>query len=325
MIKKKLGIINVIIFYSVILAIVSGFQIFGKNPDYNVYEQIFGNYIERPSMEPVFSLFRYVNDKLFDSSLISVFFLFSFFSIQIKSIVIYKLAENTICFLFSLSYYFITFFLIHEYTQIRAACAIAVYFLSLLDLKNDRIFRFYVKAAVAVLFHYSAILMFIFPFFINFFYTRKRLLIVMLVGIVFAFICDTLLGQRLQNYIFFIEKILYFNKLGNVSDFMKPWNLKYAVLTLVCLSILLLIDLDRNNLILMQSCVFGICFFYYLNPVHLPVISVRLAEFYTSVVVVLFVNAIWYIRIKEKTILLLFIGIFFILYSKATLNTLHLF
>ena len=325
MVRKKSGIVSIIIFYSFILAIVSGFQIFGKNPDYVGYEQIFGEGFNRENTEPIFNLFRYINDDLFDSSLISVFFLFSFFSLHCKAIVIYKLTENIACFLFSLFYYFITFFLIHEYTQIRAASAIAIYFLALLDLKNGKIFRFYIKAVVAVLFHYSSIFMLIFPFFIRIFSTRKRLLMVTIVGIIFAFVCDVFFGKKLQTYIIFLENILGFNKSGNISDFIKPWNLKYAALTLICILILLLINFDRKNFILMQSCVFGICFFYYLNPIHLPVISVRLAEFYTSVVVILFINAMQLLHIKEKTILEIFIGVFFVLYSKATLNTLHLF
>lgn len=323
--RNKSAVVCLFLFYSFSLAVVSGFQVYGKSPDYVGYEQIFGKYLERPNTEPVFSCFRYLNDRLFDSSLISVFFFFSLFSLHCKLIVIYELTENIFCFLFSLFYYFITFFLIHEYTQIRAASAIAIYFLALLDLKNNKIFQFYVKAAVAVLFHYSAIFMFVFPFFIKIFYTRKRLLVVMIVGIVFAFICDTLFQQKLQIYILFVEKSLHFNKSGNISNFIKPWNLKYAVLTLVCIFILRFTKLDKKNFILMQSCVFGICFFYYLNPVQLPVISVRLAEFYTSVIVVLFVNSMWVYRFREKTILLILIGVFFILYSKATLGTLHLF
>lgn len=247
MIKKKSGIIIIIFFYSFILAIVSGLQIFGKNPDYIGYEEIFSNTFDRADTEPIFTLFRYINDNLFDSSLISVFLFFSLFSLQIKIMVMYELAENIICFLFSLFYYFITFFLIHEYTQIRAASAIAIYFLALLDLKNDRIFLFYVKAAIAVLFHYSSIVMFVFPFFMRIFCTRKRLLIVMSIGIAFAFISNTLFGVKLQNFIYTIENILKLNKSGNVSNFIKPFNLKYTVLTLACVFILLLIDLDKKK------------------------------------------------------------------------------
>lgn len=74
-------------------------------------------------------------------------------------------------------------------------------------------------------------------------------------------------------------------------------------------------------MLLAQSMSFGLCFYYWLNPVQLPVISVRLAEYFTSVFVLYFMNASKYISVKEKRVMLVVPVSVIALYSFATFRT----
>lgn len=310
----------IIIFSSLLLCICSGFQLFGKNVDYQGDIQIFGEIRNRNSTEPLFSFARMINDFVFNSSVFSIFLLFSLFSIMVKIGQIYYFSENDLCFVMSLFFYCITFFFLHEYTQIRAATAIAIYWSALNDYINNRKKKYFFKAVIAFLCHYSSITMFFFPVFCKIFNTKLKIFFVVMVGVVFAFICSSKFSSNIENAVLFLSKVTGINKVGDSLDFIQPTNLKYMSLLLYFLISLKVINpADKKNFILLQSCAMGLCYFYYLNPVHLPVISVRFAEYHNTVVTILFANVSSKIHFS-KTVCFAACVLFFLFYSKTVLN-----
>lgn len=310
----------IIIFASLFLCLFSGFQLFGKNVDYKGYIQIFGEIRNRNSTEPLFSFARMINDFVFNSSVSSIFLLFSLFSIMVKIRQIYYFTENDLCFMMALFFYCITFFFLHEYTQIRAATAIAIYWTALNDYVNNRRKKYFFKATIAFLCHYSSITMFVFPIFCKVFNTKLKIFFVVMMGVFFAFICSSRFSSDIENAVYFLSKVTGINKVGDSLDFIQPTNLKYTFLLLYFLISLKVINpSDKKNFILLQSFAMGLCYFYYLNPVHLPVISVRFAEYHNTVVTILFANVASKIHFS-KTVCFSACVLFFLFYSKTVLN-----
>lgn len=311
-----------IFYYSLVLSIVSAIQLFGKSVDYDNYIQKFGtkNISQlRANLEPGFIFLSSVNDYLFNSSIKTIFFITAFIALSLKFCAINKLAASNFIFDIAFVFYLLTFFWLHEYTQIRAAIAIGIYFNSLLLLRKNKIAIYCVYTIIATLFHYSGVIMLIFLLFVKIFNTKRKCLIIVLAAFLFAAVAGDVIGNQLHSLLFQMQVFIGLTKLGDSSNFISVFNLKYLSLLIVfCISCIFISD-NKTDLLLLQSTAFGLCFFYYLHPVNLPVVSVRLAEFYTSIVIILVPN-IMLRKFKEKYFLLFIINVFFLFYAYSTLK-----
>lgn len=319
---NKLFLKRILPFYfCLLLVVVSGWQLLGQSVDYTGYQRIFQfGFGERNPTEPFFSLLRMINDVLFHSSLIPVYFISAVLALTFKWKAFSYLADNNVLLVFVLNC--LAFFLIHEYTQIRASCSIGAFLLVLCNIYQKKKSGIFFWTFVAVCFHYSAAFILFFLIFIKVANTKMKLALLPLFGFCFALFADSAFASSIRNFIYLVESTAGLQKSGNVSGFMSPLNAKYLMLLILFLFYLMFLPkTDKKNMLLAKSMSFGLCFYYWLNPVHLPVISVRMAEFYTSVFVLLFMNASKYLPIKEKRILLLLPVLSVFLYGTATFNT----
>lgn len=304
------------------MILVAVFQLFGSSNDYVGYKKIFTfSYGEkRNSTEPFFRFLRFLNDNYFNSSILTIFIFTSVFSFCLKWNAFKRITGKKSYFLFFC--HTMCFFGILEYTQIRASCAIAIFLYSLNDLKNNKYRNYLLKAFIATLFHYSAFTMFIFYIYVRIFRSKKMYILLPVIGFFFSVICDEILGSELRNILYVLEKASGLNKSGNVSDFMSPFNTKYLLLLVTfAVNAVFTKENDSVNIILMKAVSFGLCFYYWLNPIGLPVISVRLAEFYTSVFVLYYFMNIRNFPLKEKKPLLVIPISMFLAYSAASIKT----
>jgi hypothetical protein len=311
-----------IFYYCLILSVVSAIRLFGLGNDYYPYlrmtQNISGN--ERINLEPAFKVIGIINDFFFGSSLISFFFISSLCALLLKINAINKIAPSY--FVIILFYYFITFYWLHEYTQIRVAVAIGIYFNALLVLSRKKTIQYCVYSIIAILFHYSAIVMLLFLLFIKICNTKKKCLLIVSIGFIFALISSITIEKYLRDIIYQLQIIIGINKSGPEDTFMSVFNLKYlSLLAMFFLISFFVISHNNIDMLLFQSFAFGLCFYYYLNPINLPVVSVRFTEFYTSVFIILIPNVISRIQFKEKKFLLFLFGFFVLFYSYATLKT----
>ena len=297
-------------------------QFFGHSRDYEGYQMIFTYEIkkQRKATEPFFSFLRFINDCLFSSNLRFIFLFTTIFSLYYKWKCFKNITGKRPYFIFFCFYS--CFFWIHEYTQIRASCAIAIFFMSLIDLINNKNKDYLIKAFIATLFHYSAFTMFIFYLYVRLFKSKRIYILLTLFGFLFSILCSNFLGRELRKILFIIEKASGINKSGTISDFMSPFNKKYLILLITfILNALVTDEFDVINMTLMKAMSFGLCFYYWLNPLGLPVISVRLAEFYTSVFVLYYFLNIRNIRVKEKKVFTIIPLIVVGIYTIASLRT----
>jgi hypothetical protein len=313
-------------YYCLILSVISAIRLFGLGNDYHGYFRIFGksSSVERANVEPAFKIIGIINDFLFSSSLISVFFITSLCALLLKTNAIKKLAPSY--YIIITFYYFTTFYWLHEYTQIRVALAIGIYFNAIFVLSEKKFIQYCLYAVIAALFHYSAIVMLFFLVFVKICNTKSKCLMVVGIGFVFALVASNTVAERFRDVIQQLQVVTGIYKSGTESDFMSVFNLKYlSLLTIFFLSFFFIVPSDGIDILLFQSFAFGLCFYYYLNPISLPVISVRFAEFYTSVFIILIPSIISKINFKEKKFLLFMFTFFVLFYSYATLKTTGIF
>lgn len=318
----RLLVFAVFLYFCLLMILAAVCQRFGWSNDYVGYKKIFTfEYGQRrESVEPFFRLLRYINDIYFSSALLPIYVFTALFSFCVK--------WRAFCFITGKRPYLIffchtlCFFWILEYTQIRASCAIAIFLCSIPDLANGKASRFLAKAVLATLFHYSAFLMLFFFIYMKIFKSKKWYVLLPVVGLMFAVLCNAMFGTRLREVMYLVESALGLRKSGNISDFMSPFNSKYLMLL-----VMFLINAaatprsDAVNTVMMKSMSFGLCFYYWLNPLWLPVISVRLAEFYTSVFVLYFFLNIRNFRLKEKNVCRICVLVVAALYSVASIKT----
>lgn len=322
--RQKKIITYVIFLYICLFFIISAiFQLFGLSLDYFGYQDIFTyeRRTIRKTTEPVFLFLRFLNDIFFGSKMLPIFIFTTLFSFLVKWKAFRKITGKNDPYILFVCHT-ICFFWIQEYTQIRVSCAIAIFLCSIQDLVNNNNKKYLVKAFIATLFHYSAFTMFVFFLYVKLFRRKYFYILFPIMGFIFANVCSSIIGNKIQGYIHFVEQLIGLNKSGNISNFMSPFNAKYLLL----LSTFIINGIstpqgDYINSNLMKAMSFGLCFYYWLNPAGLPVISVRLAEFYTSVFVLYFFLNIKNLRIKEKIFYYIWVLIVVILYFVASLRT----
>ncbi|WGQ12737.1 EpsG family protein [Sphingobacterium faecium] len=140
----------------IVLVLLAGFREIGWDPDSVAYLY----YYNSPSIfllaEPTFGLIsnfvRYtVNNFQF------VLIIYAIIGISLKYYAIEKLTNLKYL---SLIVYFSNFFLLHDFTQIRAGVAAALFLIAIIPLVEKRLINFLLIISIACFFHYSALILF---------------------------------------------------------------------------------------------------------------------------------------------------------------------
>ena len=319
---KKIREYYLIFLLLFIAGVISAGRLLGIGADYNGYRELFTHEgFKRDSIEPAYRFLRYLNDYLFDGHVAPIYFISVITALSLKIRAFRSLSShwNVVLFL-----YFLSFFFVHEYTQIRAAVAIGIFLCSIKDINENRSFCFFIKMLIATLFHYSAMIMLFCWIYTRMARSIKFCVVVTLTGVVFS-IFFVEFASNLTKYVYLLQDLIGLNKSGGESDFMSPWNLKYATLLFLFLLVSTLIKKeDSLNFTLYMIFSFGVCCYYYLLPLQLPVISVGFAEFYSVVYVILMVNMAYnkdYCTVKRGYLLLFISFGVTVLYGYAAMKT----
>lgn len=318
-VKEQLFICQWYTFFCVVvlLALFSAIRFWGEGPDFYEYERLFIYHSEN-SLEPAYKVLKKINHFVCPKSVFFIFFFSALVAMLLKIRAFMKMTKYPIRVTI---YCLLSLYLIHEYTQIRAAVAIGIFLLSISDIYSKKTGRYFFKMFLAFCFHYSAIMML--PCWIYIHLSKKNIYYVLFP--VIGFIIALAFGQNkeLMKIIYFVEESLGFNKSGNISDYIKPYNLKYLISLFTLFLIYKL--LPKNNIkdtYLFRIYSFGLSCFYFILPAQLPVMAVRFAEFYTPALFVVFTNCIYnqHNKFKRFFYLTYFHG-YILLYLYASFNT----
>lgn len=210
--------------------------------DYSSYEYMFNS--DSNLVEPTFIFLRFIVRRFFENSIVFLFLIYAILSLSLKFVVIKDLSH----FVFASLVVFVgDLFLQQDFTQVRVAVATSMLLLCIKPLYERDLPRFIIYATIALLFHVSAILLFLLWFLNPKVIHKKWLVFYVLLGYLFA-ICKldviSILGyipigyiqdkyllykttQEAGDYVTNIFSILYLFKL--TFFFVLLWNAEFIV------------------------------------------------------------------------------------------------
>lgn len=143
---------------STLLFLIAAFRPIGIDNDSLTYQDEIISFYKGNSeiKEPIFIIFSYISEKLFNETTRIVFVLYAAFSVFFKTYAIAKYSKRIGL---SLVIYAGMFFILHEMTQIRVGLASSFFLLAIPDLiKQDRK-KYIIKILLACLCHFSAVIL----------------------------------------------------------------------------------------------------------------------------------------------------------------------
>lgn len=142
---------------SFILILVAGFRGEGVDKDYGNYSEIFllwdkdSTYFVEPGFIVIAAIARF-----FFATPILLFLIFAILAVNIK---IYSITKLTDYIFVSVLIYFSSIYILHDLTQIRAGVASGLMLLSLIPLEARKKYQFFAVVLLAILFHYTALIL----------------------------------------------------------------------------------------------------------------------------------------------------------------------
>lgn len=172
----------IIILIGFILFFIAGFRPVGIDNDSGVYEQAiyYLNYGVYIITEPAFLIIAGIANAFSDYPVRMVLLIYAGISIFLKIYAIGRFSRKP---LFSFLIYICLFFILHDFTQIRAGVSAGFFLFAYYDAINGRKIKFLIKIIFAILFHYSSIL-----FIPLIFFSRNKINIKLYLALPFVFL-----------------------------------------------------------------------------------------------------------------------------------------
>lgn len=316
--------IYIYVFYSILLVLFAGLRGDNVDRDYLNYVNSYAyiEYFTLANQEPLYFLIVYFVRFFFDN-VIFLFLIYALLSVILKIIVIKKYAEDYAPFVLLL--YFSSFFPLHEMTQIRAAVAIGVMLFSIQFIVGRKPVKYFMSVLVAIMFHYSALLM-IPLYFINTNKTnKKRMLIMLLFSLLIPFaslnVVKYIINLNLGFYANNFTRYIYDMNNGllevNVYNYLSIFYLLFAVYLILNIEKIKIINI--YSLFFVKLYVYSIVAYFALSGLG---VGNRISEFYG--VSIIFVIPYFMMQFKSNYMLkILFVLIaLFYLYLNIVNNSL---
>lgn len=310
LILKKIFIIYLFFIFSFIVA----FQLFGYSKDYfNYLELLSTNTLK---IEPTWSFIRYI----FHNNVIYILLFVTFISLLLKY-QFFDLNNNGIELLL---FYLVTYYLLHEYTQIRVALAIGIYLKGIKYITQRKFWKYFFFYLLAGITHYS--LLILFPLY--FLYSFRLKIIVIIPYIIF------LLSFFLSNKIKendFISEILIFLKLELINGYylakrtqeskvfylLAKKQLLCLLILLVCYYIFIVKKIKIPASVKLSICCvsYSLILFYICSFTPFEVMATRFSEILIYFAIILLTQLKSFIKEKSIYSLLVFSVVIFFSYS----------
>lgn len=310
----------------VLLFTIAGFRPLGTTRDTEAYAQAIESFLKTPNynfdiLEPTFYLIVNVSKFLFNDVVRGVFIIYAFLGV---SLTLCAIKKNSSFPLLSLIVYSCSFFVLHEMTQIRVGVAAAIFLLSIPDIVNRNLKSFLMKATLAILFHYSAVIM-LFTYLLGSkthtskTYTKLFYLLLPIIGIIFAlfnfgkFLLPVILGLLPKFLSYKINIYLDLHTLGMFNR-IKVLDIQYLVLLIIYYFAIININRFKNETDVLAFKILGWMFPILYILYFIPVIGGRISEFLSIVSILALPSLISIIREKFFIYFLIVFSGFLMLY-----------
>jgi hypothetical protein len=239
-------------------------------------------------IEPSFIFLRYLLKEVLYLPVIFLFIIYAFLGVGIKIIAIKRLSPFIF---FSLLVYISNFFILHDLTQIRAGVASGILLLCIKPLYERNFWLFLFLTSIAVIFHYSAIVILPLWFLDGKSFNKKIFLSIIPIGILIYFLkIDLILNIPID---IFKEKIIAYKELqeydvdgfNEINVFNIIFIFRCFVFYIMALKIEFLQRKNQNSIVLLK--IYGISIALLPAFAVMPVVAFRLNELFCIVELIL--------------------------------------
>lgn len=289
-------------------------QILGQSPDYSDYNDFFDlirsedlNILTVSRFEPGFSILALGLTKLFTTNVI-VYGWIVVAAMLLKGWAINAYSSNQKIFFVVAAFYFSRYFPLHELTQLRAACAIALILVGTIYLWKGNLFIGALICASALLFHMSAAA--VIPALFVAAYKRWQVIFIGLMAFVFTFAFSGILTGYLGDFIPMVDA---YQTGGFGEDRPNPFAVQLLIdWTMIAVSLIMWdrLSLLMKRIVLLE--IIGVAIFY--GGIDFPVIAHRLREFYSVFWVFFVVDGLRQNATKWLTYCFVFLSVIFYSY-----------
>jgi hypothetical protein len=278
----------IFILIGVVLFIVAGFRPAYADRDYDNYIDFFDQNLTFGDsiVEPSFILISIIIHKFLFAKPIFVFIIYAFIAICLKLLAIKQLSKFQFI---SLLLYFSYLFILQDMTQIRAGVATAFLLLCIKPLYERNLWRFFLFGSLAILFHYSAII--VLPLW--FFNSQKINRWAYGLSIIFSyflFFSSSVYITQMSNYLpsgYILSKFLEYQFADNaIINVFNTWQLMRCILSFIFLwKIDVIVKHNRYGILLVKIYILATCLYVILaaNP---PIAS-RVTDLFAGVDIIL--------------------------------------
>jgi len=296
---KKISIFYT--FLTILLIMIAGLRLLGwANDTANYYKMvIFQDELLLRYKEFLFRLIVFLNTKIFSSNFTMFLLIFAVIGVSIKMFALVRLSPLPVL---SIVLYLLSSFWLHEYIQIRAGVATGIFLLATKDLVDENSKKYFLKAFLSIMFHWSSIIMIPIYFLVKY-KNLKAYALLPIIGIILNilnvniyFIIEFILNTIGIDPIFYT---MYAGYQNNINEF----NLVSISYILVFYTITAVIFTHRGTvnsyeIILYKIISIGIFTFFLVSLLNAPVVSFRLLEYF--MVVLLLSIPFLVIKFKQK-------------------------
>lgn len=303
---KKLALDYDLLFLAVVFVVLVplvGLRVFGLDADYfNYYNLIvLQNKVDLITKEFGFRAILGFNSLLFRDNVDTFFLTFAILGVSVKFFAFYKYSPIP---LLSLVLYLFSYFLLHDYTQIRAGVSAGIFLLALEDLSDGNKSKYFKKIAIACLFHWTALILFpvyfiVRKFSFQFFFVLPFLGIAVFLSKINV---EGLIIQSIQGYP--ALSLYYMSHSGHESavNIFNVINLAFLALFIAFYAIITLVgdEFSTKEIDLFKVFSLSLFAFYFFAILNKPVVAFRIFE-YLNVVLLFLIPAVvlkfrqWYL------------------------------
>ncbi len=314
----------ILFFCCFLLIILAGFRPLEYFLDTAEYIRITNTPEQILEIEPTFWLINSINTIFLGGEEQILFLLYAILGVSIK---VYVINKNSLTPYLSLFTYISMFYILQEMTQIRAGVAIGLVFLALEDIAKKKKINFFIKMFIAILFHYSSIIMLLI-----YFLSAKKINIIFYIILP---IVGSIIGLTTIPYegIIFLSKFspeflsvkinLYLNQYENgLSRELNPFSIGNFFLLIIYYINLYLLTKYKNFDEYYILCVklFGFGFFILFSFYFIETFAYRIINFLFFSLIFLLPNIVNYYKQKLLIILLIQIILIYMLMKNISLN-----
>jgi len=309
------------ILFFVLLFFIAGFRPVGIDRDSKNYARTIQLFVTTHNYNfirngPSFYLIAELSKFLFDDVVRGVFILYALLGVSLK---LYAIKKTSSFPLLSLIVYFCFYFILHEMTQIKIGVASAIFLLAIPDIINKNWKSYLIKTALAVSFHYTAIIM-VFIYLIN--PKRNRQLFYLLLPLIGILLAITNTGKffLMHPIISFLPRFISYKINYYLSLYKVGWgteinvfNIYYSSLLIIYYIAIININKFKREIDVLQIKIMGWTIFIFYFLYSLPVFAFRISEFLGIVLIFTLPSLMSIVREKH------FISFIVFLYSISML------